>query len=195
MRQYVGPALRLMFLFTILTGLVYPLIVTGLCQVFFRAAANGSLIQHGDGVVGSALIGQAFTSPGYFDSRPSAAGSGNGYDPTASGGSNLGPTNSHLISRVSTDVARFRRVNHGYAGAIPSDLLTASGSGLDPDLSPDAAMAQVDRVARARGVAPAQVQALVREHEQGRQWGFMGEPRVNVLELNLALDESFAEKR
>jgi len=193
MRTYLRPAFGLMLLFTLLTGLAYPLVVTGLCEVLFPAPANGSLVRGDQGVIGSRLIGQAFTRPGYFHPRPSAAGAA-GYDPTASGGSNLGPTNAHLIARVRSDVAAFRRDNPGFEGPIPADLLTASGSGLDPDLSPDAALAQVARVAAARGVDAAPVQALVLRRVQGRLWGLVGEPRVNVLELNLALDAAFRKK-
>ncbi len=194
MRQYIGPALRLMILFTVLTGLLYPLLVTGLCQVFFPARANGSLIRKGDEVVGSSLIGQAFSQRGYFLPRPSAAGTA-GYDAMASGGSNLGPTSAALVARVHAAAARFRQANPTFAGAIPADLLTASGSGLDPDISPDAALAQAARVAVARGTSVARVQALVRGHIEGRQWRFLGEQRVNVLELNLALDAAFPMRR
>lgn len=194
MRQYIGPALRLMILFTVLTGVLYPLLVTGLCQAFFPARADGSLIRSGGEVVGSSLIGQAFHQPQYFHPRPSAAGPA-GYDAMASGGSNLGPTSAALVARVHAAAARFRGGNPTFSGAIPADLLTASGSGLDPDLSPGAAMAQAARVALARGISVARVRALVRGHVEGRQWGFLGEPRVNVLELNLALDSALPMRR
>ncbi|HUX67891.1 MAG TPA: potassium-transporting ATPase subunit KdpC [Terriglobales bacterium] len=194
MRQYLRPAFGLMLLFTLLTGLAYPLVVTALCQSLFPSAANGSLLRRHGAVIGSRLIGQAFARPGYFHPRPSAAGA-QGYDPTASGGSNLGPTNAKLIARVHAAVAAFRRHNPAFAGPIPADLLTASGSGLDPDLSPDAALAQVARVAAARGADASQVQALVLRHIHGRLWGFVGEPRVNVLDLNLALDAAFPKSQ
>lgn len=186
MLRHLAPAFRFMLLFTVLTGIVYPLLVTGLCQAFFRAPANASVIRVRGQIVGSALIGQNFTRPGYFHPRPSAAG--NGYDAMQSGGSNAGPTSRKLLDRVRADIAAFRRTNPAYHGPIPADLLTTSASGLDPDLSPAAAAAQAPRVAAARGLRLAQVEALLRAHTRGRQWGFLGEPRVNVLELNLALD-------
>lgn len=194
MRLYLRPALLLMGLFTLLTGLVYPLAVTGVCQLLFRFAANGSLLAGAHGAIGSILIGQEFTEPWYFHPRPSAAGP-HGYNPLASGGSNLGPTSASLIARVRNDAAAFRRDNPAFHGPIPADLLTASGSGLDPDLSPDAALAQAARVAAARQVDFSQVQALVLQHIAKRQWGFLGEPRVNVLELNLALDASYPRRK
>jgi potassium-transporting ATPase KdpC subunit len=172
---------------TIIFGLIYPLAVTGLSQLLFPAQANGSLIVKNGQVVGSRLIGQAFTSDKYFHSRPSAAGSG--YDPLASGGSNLGPTNQALVTRVAQDVAKWQQENPGTP--IPSDLVTASGSGLDPDISPASAEFQLARVAKARGVTAEQVRNLVAKHTQDRQWGLFGEAHVNVLELNLDLDESF----
>jgi K+-transporting ATPase ATPase C chain len=173
---------------TVLLGILYPLLVTGLAQLIFPKQANGELIQGKDGVVvGSRLIGQPFSGPGYFHSRPSAAGTG--YDATASGGSNLGPTNAQLITRVNGDVAKLQAENPGTP--IPVDLVTTSGSGLDPDISPAAADFQIRRVAAERKIPETEVTRLVVENTENRQWGFLGEPRVNVLELNLALDSRY----
>ncbi|MGD0212680.1 MAG: potassium-transporting ATPase subunit KdpC [Terriglobales bacterium] len=173
---------------TVLLGILYPLLVTGLAQLIFPKQANGELIQGKDGVVvGSRLIGQPFSGPGYFHSRPSAAGAG--YDPTASAGSNLGPTNAQLITRVNGDVAKLQAENPGTP--IPVDLVTTSGSGLDPDISPAAADFQIRRVAAERKIPETEIARLVVENTQNRQWGFLGEPRVNVLELNLALDSRY----
>jgi len=175
-----------------LTGIVYPLVMTGLAGVLFPQQARGSLVTDAKGrVVGSELIGQAFTNPAYFQGRPSAAGAG--YDATASSGSNLGPTSAKLRDRVKKDVERLQKENPEATGPIPAELVTASGSGLDPHLSPGAAQWQVPRVAKARGVAPERVLAVLYDFTQGRQLGIFGEPRVNVLELNLALDRQFGE--
>lgn len=170
---------------TLLLGIIYPLVVTGLAQVMFPKRANGELIERNGTLVGSRLLGQPFTAPGYFYSRPSAAGTA-GYDPTASGGSNLGPTNKALIDRVNTSVQQLQPTNPNTP--IPADLVTTSGSGLDPDISPASADFQVPRVAKERGMSEQDVRALVAKHTKGRQLGFLGEPRVNVLELNLDLD-------
>ena len=182
-------AFRLVLVMTVLTGLVYPGVVTGICQMLFPKKANGSLVSINGTVVGSSLIGQNFTKPQYFAPRPSAAG--NGYDASSSGGSNYGPTNQKLIDRVEASITDFRKENPDYEGPVPADLVTASASGLDPDIGMASAEAQASRIAQARGISLGKVQQLISKHGQGRVLGFLGEPRVNVLELNLALDESF----
>lgn len=173
---------------TVIFGILYPLAVTGLSQLFFAKQANGQLLEQNGKLVGSRIIGQAFTGPGYFHSRPSAAGTGNGYDPTSSGGSNLGPTNKTLVDRIQGDVQKLRAEKPG--AAVPADLVTTSGSGLDPDISPAAAEFQVRRVAAARHISQSDLRSVVARHTLQRQFGFLGEPRVNVLELNLELDKN-----
>ena len=194
MTKQLLPGLRMTILLTILTGLVYPGIITGLCQAIFPRQADGSLIERNGKVVGSALIGQNFSRPEYFRPRPSAAGN-DGYDATASGGSNLGPTNKKLIDAVQARVENFRRNNPDFHGEVPIDMVTASASGLDPQISPESAAAQEARVAKARGVSPEQVQRLIEKFTDGRDLGFLGEARVNVLQLNLALDDQLPMKR
>lgn len=191
LRKQLVPAVMMTLVLCVLTGLLYPGIVTGLAQLLFPRQANGSLVTVNGRVVGSALIGQPFTRPEYFHPRPSAAGTG--YDGTASGGTNKGPTDAKLAdtlvaSRVDSAVS----VDGARRGAVPSDMVTASASGLDPHVSPANAALQVARVARARGVAPDAVRRVLDAHTEGRQFGFFGEPRVNVLLLNIALDSAFA---
>ena len=187
MLQQLIPAFRMTVLLTVLTGLIYPGVVTGVCQVLFNHQANGSLITQRGQIIGSSLLGQNFTRPEYFHPRPSAAGT-DGYDPTASGGSNLGPTSQKLFDRMKTAAGQFRKENPEFNGPIPADAITASGSGLDPDISVANAMAQAARVATARSVSVSTVENLVASATEGRELGFLGEPRVNVLRLNLELD-------
>src|SRR3954467_3168315 len=187
MLTQILPALRAMILFTVVTGLVYPGIVTGLCQLLFRDKANGSLVRIGGQVVGSSLLGQNFSRPEYFHPRPSAAGA-SGYDATASGGSNLGPTRQKLYDRVKASAEQFRKENPSFTGAIPSDALTASASGLDPEISVANAEAQIARVADAREIRREEIGRLVRSEMRDRSAGILGEPRVNVLAINLELD-------
>jgi K+-transporting ATPase ATPase C chain len=184
MKENLRIAILMTVVTTVLFGLAYPLAVTGLAQLFFPVQANGGMIETNGQLVGSRLIGQPFSSPGYFYSRPSAAGTG--YDALASGGSNLGPTNRLLTERVRADVRKLQAENPGVP--MPIDLVTASGSGLDPDITLAAAEFQIPRVARQRGMKEAELRALVQMHTRGRQFGVLGEPRVNVLELNLDLD-------
>jgi potassium-transporting ATPase KdpC subunit len=193
MMNELGPGFRLMLIFTVLTGVLYPVLMTGVSQVIFPQKANGSLITIGDRVVGSELIGQSFSQPQYFHPRPSAAG--NGYDARASGGSNLGPTSQKLIDRVKSAAADFRRENPDFDGPIPADIVTTSSSGLDPHISPGAAAAQTARVAKARRVSPDEIAALVQDFTVRPDLGFLGEPRVNVLLLNIALDQRFGSSR
>jgi len=191
MRAQIRPAIVMLVLFSVVMGLVYPAIVTGIAQVIFPRQANGSLIVKDGKVVGSALIGQPFDDPKYFWGRLSATAPF-AYNAAASSGSNLGPLNPALTDAVKGRVDALRGADPGNESPIPVDLVTASGSGLDPDVSPAAAHWQVPRVARARGLDPAAVQALVEQHTEGRQWGFFGEARVNILALNLALDRAAA---
>lgn len=188
MKQNLRIAILMTLITTLLFGLLYPLAVTSLSQLFFPAQANGSLVQQNGKLFGSRLIGQPFSADWYFHPRPSAAG--NGYDPIAASGgaSNLGPTNKQLTDRVKGDVEKLRAENP--RAAIPVDLVTTSGSGLDPDISPATAEFQIPRVAKARHMSESELRLLVARHAAGRQFGILGEPRVNVLELNLALDSS-----
>ena len=193
MWQQILPGLRIKIFMTILLGVVYPLAITGICQVLFPHQANGSLVTSNGQVIGSELIGQNFAKPGYFQPRPSNAGN-DGYDATASGGTNFGPTNQKLIERVKGAVEKFRKENLDYTGPIPADLVTTSASGLDPHLSPDSALAQAPRVTKARGLTQDQVNRLVAEYTERPELGVLGEPRVNVLKLNLALDRQYPRK-
>lgn len=193
MLSELKPAILFTALFTALTGLLYPLAVTGAAQALFHRQANGSLIEKGGQVIGSELIGQNFTRPQYFHPRPSAAGAG--YDAANSSGSNLGPTNPALADRLAKDAAQFRRDNPGYADPIPADAITTSGSGLDPEITPANALVQAVRVAQARGASLDAVRGLVRANTRSRDWGVLGEPRVNVLKLNLEIDQKFPLRR
>jgi potassium-transporting ATPase KdpC subunit len=196
MLREIRPAILVLVILTLITGLVYPLVMTGIAQVIFPYQANGSMIERNGKVIGSELIGQNFTSDKYFHGRPSATTATDPNDPTKtipapynaanSGGSNLGPSNKALIDRVKDDIAKLQKQNPGTP--VPNDLVTTSGSGLDPDISPEAALFQVPRIAKARNLPEDRIRQLVEEHTEGRLFGLLGEPRVNVLELNLALD-------
>ncbi|HZO98747.1 MAG TPA: potassium-transporting ATPase subunit KdpC [Terriglobia bacterium] len=190
MWRQIAPAFRIALFFTVLTGVVYPGLVTALSQALFHHKANGSLVEVNGQVVGSALIGQKFTRPEYFHPRPSAAGD-QGYDASASSASNYGPTNQKLINRIKASVEQFRKENPDYNGPVPADLVTTSASGLDPDISVASAEAQASRVAKARGISVDRVLQVIRGNAKGRTLGFLGEPRVNVLNLNLELDRRF----
>ena len=187
MSSTLRPAIVILALFTILAGIIYPLAVTGIAATFFPSGAGGSPIVKDGKVVGSSLIGQTFTSDRYFHGRPSAAGA-SGYDASASSGSNLGPLSVKLLDRVKADADKLRQQG---AASIPADAVTASGSGLDPHITPAFAAIQVARVAQARGVPEDRVQAVVAARTEGAEWGFIGAARVNVLRLNLALDDAF----
>jgi len=187
LQKHIYPAVALTIVLTVLVGIIYPFVVTGLSELLFKEKARGSLIEKEGKVVGSRLIGQPFKGAGYFHSRPSAAGSG--YDATASGGTNLGPTSKQLFEGQVEGRSKQLRAENSNA-EIPIDLVTSSGSGLDPHISPAAAQFQIPRVARERRMSEDEVRRLVSKHTEGRQFGLLGEPRVNVLELNLALDEA-----
>jgi len=190
MKKNILVAISFTLVTTVMFGVIYPLAVTGMAQLLFHDRANGQLIARDGKLVGSRIIGQAFTGSAYFHSRPSSAGTG--YDPMASGGSNLAPTNKNLIERVTGDVQKLHAENPN--AAIPVDLATTSGSGLDPDISPEAADFQIPRVAHSRNMKQTDLRALVQKHTKGRDLEFLGEPRVNVLELNLDLDSLRRER-
>jgi len=195
MGNHLNVALRVTLFTLVVTGLLYPLAVTGLGQLLFPHAARGSFVTDDKGnTIGSELIGQGFAKPSYFQPRPSAAGD-KGYDATASTGSNLGPTSKKLQDRVIADLERLHKENPDAPGEVPSELVTASGSGLDPHVSPEAALWQLPRVAKARGVSPERIRTLVDANTEGRELGLLGEPRINVLLLNLALDRQLGPPR
>jgi len=193
MREQFWPAVRMTLVLTVLTGMFYPALVTGIAKAIFPRQANGSLIEAKGKLAGSELIGQKFTRPEYFQGRPS--GAGDGYDAANSGATNLGPTSQKLFDRIKAGADKFRKENPAFSGPIPADLLTSSGSGLDPHISPASAYVQAARVARARGVAEDQIRQLVASAIEPRQLGFLGEPRANVLKLNLELDSTYPTKR
>lgn len=186
MLKHMSTAIRVSIASIIVFGFIYPFVMTGLAQLLFPNQANGSLVRVNGKVVGSEIIGQLWTKPQYFHGRPSAAGKG--YDPTATGGTNYGPTSKKLIDSTKATIAALKKENPGASGPPPMDLITSSGSGIDPDISPEGAYYQAARVAKARGLPVDRVNALIASHIRGRQLGFLGEPRVNVLDLNLALD-------
>lgn len=194
MKTLIRPAITLFILLSLITGLLYPLLVTGVSQALFPAQAAGSLIERDGKLIGSRLIGQNFTDPKYFWSRPSAT-SPYPNNAAASGGSNLGPLNPALKAAVESRIEALRKADPGQAAPVPVDLVTASASGLDPHVSPAAVDYQIGRVARARGLTTEAVRTVVAQHTEPRQWGLFGEPRVNVLELNLALDRLPPESR
>ncbi len=187
MLSHLGTSLRMTILSVVLFGLLYPFVMTGISQAIFPNQANGSLIRVNGKVVGSDIIGQLWKKPQYFHGRPSAAGK-NGYDPTSTGGTNYGPTSKKLIDSTKATIAALKKENPDAPGAPPIDLVTSSASGIDPDISPQSAFYQAPRIAKARGLAVADVNSLIAKHVHQREWGFLGEPHVNVLELNLALD-------
>lgn len=186
MMRHVGTSLRVTIVAVIIFGVIYPLAMTGIAQALFPRQANGSLVTVNGKVVGSAIVGQLWTKPEYFHGRPSAAGKG--YDPTSTGGTNLGPTSKKLIDATKATIAALKKENPEAVGPPPMDLVTSSASGIDPDITPEAAYWEAPRIAKARGMSVAAVNALVAQRVQGRTFGFLGEPHVNVLELNLALD-------
>ncbi len=189
MLKHFGTSVRITIVSVIVFGLIYPFAMTGLAQALFPNQANGSLIRVDGKIIGSDIIGQLWTKPQYFHGRPSAAGK-NGYDPTATGGTNYGPTSKKLIDSTKATIAALKKDNPEAKGAPPMDLVTSSASGIDPDISPESAYYQAPRVAKARGLSTSAVNALIAKHVHGRELGFLGEPHVNVLELNLALDGS-----
>jgi K+-transporting ATPase ATPase C chain len=191
MLKELKPAILITFALTILTGILYPLAVTGVAQGIFPRQANGSLVERNGKTIGSEIIGQNFAKPEYFHPRPSQ----NSYDAANSGGSNLGPTNPALADRIKKDGDTFRKDNPDYTGPIPADAITASASGLDPEISPANALAQAPRIAKARGVDTEQVRKLIEANTQNRDLGLFGEPRVNVLKLNLMLDDAYTAHR
>jgi potassium-transporting ATPase KdpC subunit len=187
MLRHLGTALRITIVSIVIFGFIYPFAMTGLAQVLFPAQANGSLVRANGKIAGSDIIGQLWTKPQYFHGRPSAAGK-NGYDPTATSGTNYGPTNKKLIDNTRSAIAALRKENPNATLPVPMELVTSSASGIDPDITPQGAYYQVPRVAKARGLSISQVDALIAKHVHARTWGILGDPHVNVLELNLALD-------
>lgn len=192
MLKELRPALTLLVVMTVLTGFAYPLAVTGAVRVVFPTQAGGSLIERNGRVIGSALIAQSFARPEYFHPRPSVAGAA-GYDAASSGASNLGPTSEALVDTVAARVEALKAANPDARGPVPADLVTASGAGLDPHISPEGALWQAPRVAKARGMSVDALRAFITRHTEGRQWGLLGEPRINVLTLNLALDAAVGD--